>query len=227
MKIIGHRGAKGLAPENTLASFEAAIEHHVDEVEFDLHVTSDGIPILNHDPFITGTDQAPYIITEHTYKELHEHTADLLRFDELLRAIGHSVHLLIEIKPQVATGPIIDCIREAVAEGRSPDTLSVSSFDQAVLRAVHAALPDMQMIITENWSSIRARRRAREVHTKRINMSERWLWRGFLRAMHHGGYQIATYTVNDPARVRKWEPYLYGVITDYPDRFRHAPQRRK
>jgi glycerophosphoryl diester phosphodiesterase len=51
--VQGHRGARGLKPENTLPSFEAAIDVGVTTVETDLHLTRDGVPILSHDPFVT------------------------------------------------------------------------------------------------------------------------------------------------------------------------------
>jgi len=52
MKIIGHRGAKGLAPENTLASMQAALDNNVDAIEFDVRVTRDNVPVINHNPDI-------------------------------------------------------------------------------------------------------------------------------------------------------------------------------
>ena len=48
--VIGHRGAAGTHPENTLAAFEAAIDQGAQIIESDIHVTRDGIPILLHDP---------------------------------------------------------------------------------------------------------------------------------------------------------------------------------
>ena len=47
--IIGHRGAAGLAPENTLESFEAAIAAGADCIEFDVRRTSDGKGVVFHD----------------------------------------------------------------------------------------------------------------------------------------------------------------------------------
>src|SRR5207247_2634293 len=49
----GHRGARGLKPENTLPSFEAAFDLGVTSVETDLHLTRDGVPILYHDAAIS------------------------------------------------------------------------------------------------------------------------------------------------------------------------------
>jgi glycerophosphoryl diester phosphodiesterase len=51
--LQGHRGARGLKPENTLPSFEVAFDLGVSTVETDLHLTRDGIPVLYHDPAVT------------------------------------------------------------------------------------------------------------------------------------------------------------------------------
>jgi glycerophosphoryl diester phosphodiesterase len=47
--IVGHRGAAGEAPENTLAAFELALNQGADGVEFDVHLTADGVPVVIHD----------------------------------------------------------------------------------------------------------------------------------------------------------------------------------
>src|SRR4051812_42248014 len=48
--LQGHRGARGLQPENTLLSFEAALDAGVSSIETDLHLSADGFPVLLHDP---------------------------------------------------------------------------------------------------------------------------------------------------------------------------------
>jgi glycerophosphoryl diester phosphodiesterase len=53
-ELQGHRGARGLRPENTLPSFEAAFDVGVTSVETDLHLTRDGIPVLVHDPRLSA-----------------------------------------------------------------------------------------------------------------------------------------------------------------------------
>jgi glycerophosphoryl diester phosphodiesterase len=52
--LQGHRGARGLRPENTLPSFEAAFDVGVSSVETDLHLTADGVVVLCHDPLMEG-----------------------------------------------------------------------------------------------------------------------------------------------------------------------------
>ena len=51
-ELQGHRGARGLRPENTLSSFEAALDCLANAIETDLHLTRDGIPVLVHDPYL-------------------------------------------------------------------------------------------------------------------------------------------------------------------------------
>lgn len=219
MKIIGHRGARGLAPENTLASFQKAIEHHADQLEFDLRVTGDGIVVINHDRWLTDPSGDRLRISTHTLAELRRHKADLLTFEEFLAVMDHRMHLLVEIKPGEPTVPVIRLLREELARGRETRTISVGSFSQSILREVHTALPELEIVIIEHWSGIYASWRARRLGARRINMRSWWLWRGFLRGMHRHGYQIAPYTLNSRRRVQKWRPYIYGIITDRPDLF--------
>ena len=54
IEVQGHRGARGLAPENTLAGFEIALECGVTSIETDVHLTQDDVPVLIHDPDLAG-----------------------------------------------------------------------------------------------------------------------------------------------------------------------------
>jgi glycerophosphoryl diester phosphodiesterase len=63
--LQGHRGARGLAPENTLAAFRTAMAIGVDTLELDVHLSADGIPMVTHDPAlnrdITRTEQGEWL----------------------------------------------------------------------------------------------------------------------------------------------------------------------
>jgi len=227
MKIIGHRGAKGLAPENTLASFKKALEHHVDQIELDLRVTADGVVVLNHNRYIRWANGKKSIIREHSYKYLQQHQADLLTLVDFLATINHDVSLLIEIKPHEQTDQIIELIHSELLTGRPAKNMTIASFDQAILRRIHAAFPKLPMVVNERWSGVRGGWRARELGTKRLNMRSWWLWTGFLKSMKKRGYQIAPYVINDPAKARRWQPYIYGIVTDRPDLWEVRPPKSK
>lgn len=218
MKIIGHRGARGIAPENTMVSLRKALTHGVDELEFDLRVTKDNVVILHHDPYIRDPDGNKILIADRTFKELRKHKADLLTFKVVLQDIGHPVPLYIEVKPDVPTQPIIDIVKTYLIKGWRPEYFLLASFSQKTLLELHRELPQIQKIINESWSSWRARNRANQLNTKRVSMNERWLWSGFIVAMHRGGWQLCAYPLNNPIKAHRWAKYgLYGAITDFPD----------
>lgn len=219
MKIIGHRGAKGLAPENTIASLEAALKHHVAEIEIDIRVTKDGVPVLNHDPTITQQNQT-ISVNALTFNELRAIKPDITTFAAAIAAVNRRVPLLVEVKRHEKTAPIISVFREYLAKGWQPTDFLVASFHQKTLIELHKALPEIPTVVIESWSSVRATYRARQVAAKRLNMNYRFLWFGVIRNLLKKGYTVYPYTLNKPRRARHWEKHgLAGVITDYPDRF--------
>src|SRR5690242_461249 len=68
--IVGHRGAMGYCPENTLASFERGLELGADWTELDVHLSSDGAPIVIHDELLDRTTNGHGLVREHTLEEL-------------------------------------------------------------------------------------------------------------------------------------------------------------
>jgi glycerophosphoryl diester phosphodiesterase len=69
-EIIAHRGYSAQAPENTLAAIEAAIAAGADAVEFDLHVSADGVPVLFHDTTLARTTDGEGAVRDKTLGEL-------------------------------------------------------------------------------------------------------------------------------------------------------------
>lgn len=219
MKIIGHRGAKGLRTENTIASIHTALEYNVNGIEVDVHVTKDNVPVLHHDHDFTDPSGNKIEIHKTTYKELLVHKPDMATLEQLFNEVMGRVHITIEIKERVDVREPARIISAALQHGLKPEDISIASFDFDVLKEAKRLLPSVEVVVNEDWSSIRATYRARALGTKRLSMGRRWLWTGFLKSMHRRGYQISPYTVNDPAEAKKWEPYIYGIFTDYPDRF--------
>ncbi len=220
MKIIGHRGARGLAPENTIAALNKGLEHHVDMLEFDLRVTKDMIVVLHHDPDLTDPNGEKHRIAETTYNELKRHKPDLATLEAALEQFKDKVTLYIEVKPNVAVGPIVKIIEKSIVIDTSQKHLLLGSKSQATLRQLHAALPGIPKVVIEPWSGVRAHFRARQLNTKLVSMNQRWLWRGFIRGFKNNGWELYAYTLNDPVKAKRWTSWgLAGVVTDYPDRF--------
>lgn len=109
MKVIGHRGAAGLAPENTYAGFDLALKLGVDGIETDVQRTKDGTLVLFHSEFLDKTTSGTGVLQETTWHELQqldagswfgrtyagEHVPLLL---EMLQRYGTRTTLDLEIK---------------------------------------------------------------------------------------------------------------------------------
>ncbi|WP_281166722.1 glycerophosphodiester phosphodiesterase [Paenibacillus ginsengihumi] len=107
--VIGHRGAAGEAPENTLASFRLALEQGADAVELDVHMSADGEIIVCHDATVNRTTDGQGAISTMSTAELrqldagrwfHERFAGerLPLLEEAFRLVPDNIMIHVEIK---------------------------------------------------------------------------------------------------------------------------------
>lgn len=217
-KVIGHRGARGLAPENTLAAIAKGLESGVDLLEIDVRVTRDSVPILAHDKSLPSKPKLT--IADHTYKELQTVKPDLTTLDEAVRFIAKRVPLMIEVKPGTSTEPVIAAVQTLLHNGWRTQDFLLGSKSQRTLRTLQRSLPQIHKVVIERFLSIKAMLRARQVNTRIIAMNQHFLWFGFVGAMHRRGYELLAYTLNDVKKAKRWyNRGLGGVITDHPEYF--------
>lgn len=209
MLIIGHRGAKGLAPENSLESIQSAISCGVDCVEIDIRTTLDNIPILAHDPSVGNL-----LISKNTLESLSKDKSDLPTLDQALKHIPDNTVLFIDIKPETN----VEAVAASLAKLKLTN-IYIGSFDFEILQRAKELIPNATLVVTESWSGVRASYRARKLDTKFVCMNHKWLWGGFVKSVKNSGYNLFAYTVNSPARAKKLKRYgVNGLVTDYPDR---------
>ena len=112
--VIGHRGASHEAPENTMAAFQAAVAAGADGVELDVHLTSDGVPVVIHDARVDGTTDGTGLVNDLSLAEIRRLDAgsrfgDTAAFagervptlEEVLAAFGGQLLVNIELKGQI------------------------------------------------------------------------------------------------------------------------------
>lgn len=217
MKIIGHRGARGLAPENTIASFAKAIAYKVDAVELDVFLSKDGILTVSHEPDVVDRHGKEKAISQCTFAELQSCKPDTTRLEAVIDFIDRKVPIVIEVKSHTATDATIICIQNYLKLEWNMNDFAFCSFEQKPLIALRRAFPTAELIVNESWATLRACKRAKQVKTRRISMYQRWLWRGQIRLLKHLEWQVSAYTVNSLAQAKKWQPYLHSLYTDRPD----------
>ncbi len=135
--VIGHRGNRAHAPENTIESFAQAVAAGADALEFDVRVSADGIPVVFHDPHVRRTTDGAGDIARMTFSELRaldagaRFTPDggksfpyrgkghrIPSLDEVLEAFP-SIPVLIEIKIPQAAAAVRRTIEARQAEERT------------------------------------------------------------------------------------------------------------
>lgn len=137
MLVVGHRGAPSRAPENTMASFEAALAIGVDAIELDVHLSLDGHLVVIHDQNLKRTTNGAGLVHEHTLAELKTLDAGswfspafagerIPSFDEVLDRVGRQVALQVEIKG--ATEGVTEATIAALRSRGLLDTAMITSF---------------------------------------------------------------------------------------------------
>ena len=107
--VVAHRGSSGTAPENTISSFKQAILAGADMVEADVQITSDGLPVVFHDKFLSRTSDGKGLIKELTYSQVKNADAGawfssqyngehIPLLKEVLEVIHDKCYLNIEVK---------------------------------------------------------------------------------------------------------------------------------
>ncbi|HZR41793.1 MAG TPA: glycerophosphodiester phosphodiesterase family protein [Ktedonobacteraceae bacterium] len=105
MKVIGHRGAAALAPENTFAGFNLALELGVDGIETDIQKTKDGKLVLFHGVLLDKTTNGTGALQEKTWQELHQLDAGSWFSSDYA---GETIPLLVDVLKRYGTRTYFD-----------------------------------------------------------------------------------------------------------------------
>jgi glycerophosphoryl diester phosphodiesterase len=198
LDLQGHRGARGLAPENTLRAFEVALQHGVTTLELDIAITRDGVLVIHHDlalnPAITRDAQGRWLqqpsapIHTMTWDELQRYDVGRLKPGERYSANypdqvpldGARVPRLSDLFDLLRQGGH-DKVRFAIetkVDPRQPDaTLPPEAFAKAVVDEVRkAGMAARSQILSFDWRTLQAVQRiAPEIPTVYLSAQRQWL----------------------------------------------------
>jgi glycerophosphoryl diester phosphodiesterase len=227
---VAHRGAGKLAPENTLAAMRVGFAHGYRMVEFDVKLSSDGVPFLLHDDTLERTTNARGPADALSWSELSLLDAGSWHspqyageapasFTAIARwAIANGVACNVEIKPMpkcdTETGTAVALAARALWRG-APVPPLLSSFSEESLAAAQSATPELQRALLidkmpEDWLA-----RLSRFGCVALDADYKILTAEIVRRARDSGYKVMTYTANEPpvvARLLDWGVDV--VITD-------------
>lgn len=206
MLLLGHRGARLDAPENTIAAFDLALDHGADGFEFDVRCTRDRKSILCHDPKLHRL-----ALRRHTFEQLQNNGMSkhpLACLEETLERFGRSAFLNIEIKVRGMEPMIVQAMKEA-----RPRHYFISSFLPGVVRRLHELDPTLVLgaLAQTRWQL----RRWQLLPVAYVAPHYRLISRPLVERLHAAGKTVITWTVNDRKQMlRAAEMGVDGIISD-------------
>ncbi len=218
---IGHRGARGHEPENTLRSVRRALALGADGIEIDVWFV-DGELIVIHDARLERTTNGRGYVSRKTCAQLRALDAGegerIPTLREVFETVERRAVIHIELKGRRTSGPVRALIAEFVERrGWRYEDFVVSSFHRAELRTISDPRIPIALLLTRPTKLYALS--ARHVRAVAVNPALRYVTRPFVEDAHRRGLKVFVYTVNEPAdlaRMREWG--VDGVFTDFPER---------
>ena len=231
--VIGHRGAKASAPENTLASFRRAFEQGAVWVETDVKLTHEGVPVLMHDDQLDRTTSGKGNVADISWNEMK--SLDAGRWfgpafiGEKVPSLAEGLHFIIErnmrinleLKPcpgrTQATAMVALIETAKVWPDNHPPPL-ISSFDinaLVIAAGLHPEWPRGLLLDDwrDDWAGLARQTGASSLHINADKVS-----RAHIGVMAEAHLPILAYTVNEPARAKELLHWgVSAVFSDNPE----------
>jgi glycerophosphoryl diester phosphodiesterase len=229
IEVQGHRGARALRPENTLAAFDYAIETGVDVLELDLRVTKDGVLVVSHDgvlkPPVCRGPRPEAGILELTLKEVKQWDCGGERIptlDEVLAlAPRGKFRFNIETKMNKSGPPppefMVKLLAACVRKHRLESRVNVQSFDFRTLHEMKKLLPGVPRAALYGGKARDFVEIAREADASIISPTYALVNKEQVDASHRAGLRVIAWTANE---AKVWADLVTagvdGIITDDP-----------
>jgi len=233
-RVIGHRGAAEVAPENTLAGFREAKRQGARWVEFDAKLSADNHAFLLHDDNIDRTSNAVGPARALSYDEIGKLDAGSwkaasfagermpLLADALSLFAEENLQFNLELKPcpgraRETTKIILDELNH-LWPATKPKPL-ISSFVLECLEIARDTAPDLPrgLLLEDhpaNWLNL-----AQNLKADTVNIWDQTATPEWIAEIKAEGYGLLVYTVNDAARAKQLIDWgVDGVFTDAPAR---------
>ena len=215
-EIVAHRGIPTEAPENTIASYQLALELGADAVEMDIRLTADQVPVVYHYYYLHKTSSAPGVVFNYSIKEIQEMAVycdqnrsikpcRISTLAEILDIFAGRIGLEIEIKgPEPESPQIIGRVLNQFKQHW--DAFEITSYEPALLLAIQEVCPsitaDLLYPRTEVWKGpevilYEAIHLSHLAHARAVHLHPSQLSQEMLSSLKSKGIGTHAWDVND------------------------------
>ena len=216
---IGHRGAAGHAPENTLAALELAITYGVDMVEFDVRRTADGTLVLLHDDSVDRTTNGEGKIEELSlslFRELDAGGGERIPFlEEALACLSGRAGAMIELKVRGTASDVCAKVQEADFHG----AVIYASFFHEELLTVRRLMRDALTLALIEDAPIHSTAFATNAQATHAGLALNTVTSSLVQGLQAKDIKVFVYTVDEPDDIARMKRLgVDGIISNFPDR---------
>ena len=220
MLIIGHRGAAGIAPENSFKAFRAGVAAGSDMLEFDVRLTRDKVPVVIHDPSTLRTHKTHHLIANMTADELAASTLSpkIPTLDAVLKEFFGKILLNIELKSRGSASVVISTIERHVTQEEDWDNVIISSFHVRELLATRKAAARANLALLHMYNPFIFVALQRKLHLTAVGFHRLHLNQFATEIARRTGLFTYVYTVNRIGTALMMEQKgIDGIVTDHPE----------
>ncbi|MFH7016566.1 glycerophosphodiester phosphodiesterase [Flavobacterium sp. FlaQc-47] len=224
MLKIAHRGAKGYEPENTLRSFQKALDLDADGIELDVHLSSDGHIIVIHDETIDRTTNAKGFVNTFSLAELKSFLIDgqykIPTLDEVFTLVNKKCLINIELKGLGTASKVVALIEEYISgKNWNYKNFIVSSFDWDLLQETSNLNSNIPIGVLTEEDLDTALAFAEKIKAYSIHPDYQLLNAENVKQMQEKGFLVFPWTVDKEEDIQRIKSYnVDGIISDFPDR---------
>lgn len=223
MLIIGHRGAAGLAPENTIESFRAGYQAGADMLELDVRLTTDKKLVVIHDPRLARTHRLRDSVASLSYDQLCELTHDrpVPLLEDVLDEFFGKIYLNIELKSRGSGDVLIKLLKRKYAKRVAQwDNVLISSFKATELLRIRRQAKHANLALLHGQNPFIFIAYHRFIKFTAVGFHRLYLNRLALEIAKRAGIFIYVYTVDRPKALRHLKAqHVEGIVTNYPNKF--------
>jgi len=239
VQVIAHRGFSGIAPENTMAAFQAAADLGIG-FELDVTLSSDGEVVIIHDDTVDRTTDGSGAIGDLTLAEIKLLDAGswfgekfagerIPTLREVLERFGDVVPIDIEIKDRTPHEPLADAVVAEIERAGVVDQVFVTAFNPYMLVRLREKNPDIRRGMLTGILKDEDRILIKKVILRRVWFPGKVkpaivaeeqvrIRKHKVRKWHRRGYEVLVWTVNEKADMQQMiEAGVDGIITNHPD----------
>lgn len=232
MLLIGHRGASGYEPENTLNAFHKAIVMNCDGIELDAQLSKDNELVIIHDETLERTTTGNGYVKEKDLNELQALEAGIWcgklysgyaipTLASILSTIPKNLLINVEIKGESdASWTLEKKLLELIYQYDVLENVLISSFDHRILRNIRMLDEHVRIgvLLKEAIEDLSSYLDQFQFNAYSIHPPTEIVDAQFVESLKGKGYKIFPYTVNEKNQASRFmELGIDGIITDYPD----------